>query len=50
MKEETILRLEIKQTGNEIFIDILDNFYNIIKKTIYNKKTAKKIFDIIENQ
>ena len=46
-----ILRIEINQDNeNEFCIDILHNNYNIINKTIYNTKAAKKIIEIIEKE
>lgn len=47
-----ITKIEIKETDNELFVDIIENDYNIIKETIYNNdlshqndKTQKAYFD-----
>lgn len=48
--ENTLLRIEIKQDSEGFFIYILDNNYNIIKKTIYNEKLAKKIIEEIKKE
>ena len=50
MKEETILKIEIKESNGEKFIDILDNDYNIIHETIYNTETAEKIIEAIKSE
>ena len=48
--EKTLLRIEIKQDNESSFIYVLDNGYNIIKKTIYNEELAKKIIEEIEKE
>ena len=48
--EQTILTLEVKKYKNEFYIDILENGYNIINKTMYNAEVAKKIIEIIEKE
>ena len=45
---KTLTKIEIKETDNEIFIDILENDYNIIKGTIYDNDLSHQIFELIE--
>lgn len=49
-KEKMILRLEVREGNEGQFIYILDNDYNIIKKTIYNEELAKKIIEEIKKE
>ena len=48
--EKTLLRIEIKQDNEGCFIYVLDNDYNIIKKTIYNEELVKKIIEEIKKE
>ena len=45
---KTITKIEIKETDNELFIDIIENDYNIIKQTIYNNYLTHQIYELIE--
>lgn len=48
---KNILRIEIRENENgELFIDILDNDYNIIHDTIYNHELAKEIIDKVQKE
>lgn len=45
---KTLTKIEIKETNNELFIDIIENDYNIIKETIYDNDLSHQIFELIE--